>query len=165
MSTSELPRIIAKLYKVVGELEGLFPSRHFTPDGHLLGSIGEVVAAHFYNLRLLRASETGIDAWTTEATPRSVQIKLTAGSRISLAVTAHEAALLIVLRLDRSSGFKEIYNGQYPSELLKAKRESKRKEKSLSLNQLLDAQSGQELNDEGRIAILNAIFVANRSEG
>jgi hypothetical protein len=162
MSTSELPRIIGQLYKLVEELESLFPTRHFTPDGHLLGSIGEVVAAHFYTLNLLRHSEAGLDAWTNETPARSVQIKLTAGNRVSLAVTPREADLLIVLRLNRNSGFKEIYNGPYPADLLQEKLESKRREKSLSLSALESSQGERSLDDQGRIEGLNAIFVTNR---
>ena len=36
---------VGKLYDLVGQLEHLFPSRSFTLDGHLVGSIGEVLAA------------------------------------------------------------------------------------------------------------------------
>lgn len=46
MDTDRLPRIIEELYGLVRELEEMFPGRHFTPDGHLVGSIGECLAAH-----------------------------------------------------------------------------------------------------------------------
>lgn len=41
----KLPPPVAAIYLAVAELEGLYPGRKFTPDGHLVGSIGEVVAA------------------------------------------------------------------------------------------------------------------------
>lgn len=44
----QIPQLIRKLYEIVAELETYFPDRHFTPDGHLVGSIGEVLAAYYY---------------------------------------------------------------------------------------------------------------------
>ena len=41
----KLPKPVAAIYRAVEELEALYPGRKFTPDGHLVGSIGEVVAA------------------------------------------------------------------------------------------------------------------------
>ena len=32
---------IKELYEISAELERLFPGRHYTPDGHMIGSIGE----------------------------------------------------------------------------------------------------------------------------
>jgi hypothetical protein len=41
----KLPEQVAVIYRAVQELEERYPGRKFTPDGHLVGSIGEVVAA------------------------------------------------------------------------------------------------------------------------
>jgi hypothetical protein len=30
----------------------MFPGRHFTPDGHMVGSFGEALAAHHYGIEL-----------------------------------------------------------------------------------------------------------------
>ncbi|WP_408860888.1 DUF6998 domain-containing protein [Acidiphilium sp.] len=38
-----LPDAVARIYEAVAELERQYPGRKFTPDGHLVGSIGEVV--------------------------------------------------------------------------------------------------------------------------
>ncbi|WP_155253486.1 DUF6998 domain-containing protein [Bradyrhizobium japonicum] len=40
-----LPKPVTDIYRAVAELEALYPGRKFTPDGHLVGSIGEVIAA------------------------------------------------------------------------------------------------------------------------
>ena len=40
-----IPELVSRLREVVTELENLFPGRRFPLDGHLVGSIGEVVAA------------------------------------------------------------------------------------------------------------------------
>ena len=49
--------------------------RHFTPDGHLVGSIGEVLVASYYGLELLPASSQTHDAKSDSG--KMVQIKAT----------------------------------------------------------------------------------------
>ena len=44
---------ISELLLIVNELEERFPGRKFTIDGHLFGSIGEVIAKYYYNIELL----------------------------------------------------------------------------------------------------------------
>ncbi len=44
-SILEIPSIVQEPYSIVDRLEELFPGRRFTTDGHLVGSIGEVLAA------------------------------------------------------------------------------------------------------------------------
>lgn len=107
MSPSDrVPRLLADLFRVVGELEATFPGRRFTPDGHLVGSLGECLAAYHYGLTLLRASSPGSDAVKDG---RSVEIKATFAQRVSF--RPHVPDHLLVLRLDRCGGFEEIYNG------------------------------------------------------
>jgi hypothetical protein len=55
-SIETVPVLVREIYAIVAKLEATFPGRHFTPDGHLVGSLGEVLAAHFYGLELLPAS-------------------------------------------------------------------------------------------------------------
>lgn len=73
--TSYVPELVRRLYALVAELEEHFPGRPFTLDGHLVGSIGEVIAAHQYELTLLPCSAESHDA-VTSASLR-VQIKAT----------------------------------------------------------------------------------------
>jgi hypothetical protein len=105
MDERRFPELIKELYRLVGELEAMFPGRHFTPDGHMVGSIGECLAAHYYNLELLPASSAGRDAVVDG---RNVEIKATQGSSIGLRSCPEH---LLVLKLDRSGGFCEVYNG------------------------------------------------------
>lgn len=44
--------LVEQLYATVNELEDIFPGRHFTPDGHMVGSLGECLVADAYNLEL-----------------------------------------------------------------------------------------------------------------
>jgi hypothetical protein len=71
-------------------LEKLYPGRKFTPDGHLVGSIGEVIAAEHFGLTLYGMSKAGHDAFDANG---DVQIKLTAGNMFA------DCVRLIVLRV------------------------------------------------------------------
>ena len=62
MDTTRFPALVGELYRLVAEFEAMFPGRHFTPDGHMVGSLGEAIAAHHYDLELLTASNKGFDA-------------------------------------------------------------------------------------------------------
>ena len=42
-------------------MENSFPDRHFTMDGHLVGSIGECMAAYHYNIELAPSSQKNYD--------------------------------------------------------------------------------------------------------
>ena len=35
-NVERVPGLVGRLYKIVSELEALFPGRYFTPDGHLV---------------------------------------------------------------------------------------------------------------------------------
>ncbi len=102
----ELPKLLNDLYEVVSRLETIAPGRKFTPDGHLVGSIGEAVAAYAYGLELLPASVRQHDARTSDG--RCVQIKLTQGKSVAL---SYDCEHLLVLQLSRPVGFIEFYNG------------------------------------------------------
>jgi hypothetical protein len=101
-----VPALVARLYEIVAEFEHLFPGRRFTPDGHLVGNIGEVVAAHRYGLNLRAHSTQGHDA--TSSTGIQVEIKATQGSSVAL---REEPQHLIVLHLAKSGVAAEVYNG------------------------------------------------------
>lgn len=105
MDTVRLPEIIREIYSLIDELEAMFRGRHFTPDGHTVGSIGEAIAAHYYGLELLPASTKGRDAIIET---RSVEIKATQGESIAL---RHEPEHLLVLKLHPNGTWDEVYNG------------------------------------------------------
>jgi hypothetical protein len=105
-SIAEVPRLVRELYAVVAQFERLFPGRKFTPDGHLVGSIGEVIAQHRYGLKLLANSHQLHDAECPLG--RKVQIKATQGKRVAL---RGQPEHLIVLLLDQTGQAHEIFNG------------------------------------------------------
>jgi hypothetical protein len=101
-----IPGIVQRLYALVGELHHHFPGRRFTPDGHLVGSLGEVLAAYHYDLELLPASTAGHDARSRDG--RLVQVKATQGARVAI---RSEPDHLLVLRLLQDGTIEEVYNG------------------------------------------------------
>jgi len=101
----EVPEKIRQIYKIVSELEEMF-GRRFTPDGHMVGSIGEVYAAYHYELELLTASTETHDALSKN--DLSVQIKATQSKSVGM---RSEPEHLIVLGLKKNGTNFEIYNG------------------------------------------------------
>ncbi len=133
--STEISELLATLYKVVDRLELLFPGRKFTPDGHLVGSIGEVLAARLFGLELLPASAPDHDATAEDG--RMVQIKFTQGnSRVALRA---EPEHLLVLRLCRHHRSVEIvYNGNGSGPWSKAGKMQKNGQRPISLKCLRD---------------------------
>jgi len=73
--------LIKTLYSTVEQLEVMFPGRHFTPDGHMVGSIGECLVADAYGLELMPASNQGFDAVAPDGT--KVEIKATQSNSVA----------------------------------------------------------------------------------
>ncbi|TAH10725.1 MAG: hypothetical protein EAZ11_11610 [Curvibacter sp.] len=105
MDETEFPALIRELYDLVARLENMFPGRHFTPDGHLVGSIGEAFASYYYGVKLHRASFEGHDGTVGE---RLVEVKATQGTKVAL---SSEPQHLLVLKLFKDGSFEEVYNG------------------------------------------------------
>lgn len=100
-----LPPPVAAIYRAVAELEALYKDRKFTPDGHLVGSIGEVVAAEALHLTLHPMSRKGHDAFDSSG---DVQIKMTAGKRVTMADTCDR---LVVLQVVSPEEAEIVYDG------------------------------------------------------
>lgn len=97
---------IKDLLSIVCELEKEFPDRKFTLDGHLIGSIGEVLASHYYGIDLFPSSYPLYDGIVDK---KKVQIKITQGNSVDI---TGEPDYLIVLFLKKSEGkVYEVYNG------------------------------------------------------
>ena len=84
--------------------------RSVSPDGHLVGSLGEIYAAQALGLRLETASNAGFDA--VDGDGRRVEIKTTTRASISLSASGTLAERLIVVQLDAETGAAQIvYDG------------------------------------------------------
>jgi hypothetical protein len=106
LRVQEVPALVKNLLETVKKLEELFPGRRFTLDGHLVGSLGEVLAAHRYNLELLRGSTEGHDAKAPDG--RMVQIKATQRGMVGLRSKPDH---LVVLQLSADGVSTEVFNG------------------------------------------------------
>lgn len=103
----KLPAPVSAIYRAVSELEAAYPGRKFTPDGHLVGSIGEVLAAEALGLTLHPASYPGHDA--VDDTGRQVQIKLTRGKSVAMYATCDR---LVVLRIISDEEAEIVFDGE-----------------------------------------------------
>ena len=130
--TSGLTQKIRDLYAIAEELEDMFPGSRFTPDGHMVGSIGEVLVADAYGLELLENSSKTHDAQTSDGSIK-VQIKTTQTSRIAI---SSEPQHLIVIRIFDTGEWEEIYNGPGDVPWANAGNLQKNGQRSLSLTKL-----------------------------
>ncbi|CAN1507397.1 hypothetical protein MCEMIH15_00685 [Caulobacteraceae bacterium] len=103
---NEVLALLETLYSASDRLELLFPGQKFTLDGHLVGSVGEVLAAYMFDLDLLRNSNKGHDA--IARTGVKVEIKLTQDKKVGL---RHEPEHLLVLQREKGSKVQVIFNG------------------------------------------------------
>ncbi len=94
------------LSKLSGEM------RKFTPDGRLVGDIGEIIAAAFYQVKL---HDVGRHDWDGTYNGKNVQIKATSGKGTYLKEPPKDGfadGLLMVFQINQETGeFKSVYNG------------------------------------------------------
>jgi hypothetical protein len=108
----ELPKSVAKIYEAVAELSAEYPGRPFTPDGHLIGSIGEVVAS----VKSLQEKHSASSFMTpsnkhhdARCTLRGdVEVKITAGKNISMRGPCNH---LIVLKVVSPQYAEIVFDG------------------------------------------------------
>jgi hypothetical protein len=111
MDHNKFQGLIKQLYDTVNELESMFPGRHFTPDGHMVGSIGECLVADAYGLDLKTASNKGFDATTDDG--KQVEIKATQSKSVAFRSEPEHA---IIIKINPDGTFIETYNG--PGDLI-----------------------------------------------
>ena len=93
--------LVRRIFETCAELSRR-TSRSVTPDGHLVGSLGEIHAASILNLTLETQSNAGFDA--TDADGTRIEIKTTTRSSISLSAEGTLAERLVVVRLNPENG-------------------------------------------------------------
>ena len=104
---NKIPEIIRDLFALVHRLREICPGRNFTPDGHMVGDLGEAIAAYSYGIKLFEATnEEAIDGTTPDG--QDVQIKATQRTEISI---RHDCEKLLALKIHQNGSFEEIYNG------------------------------------------------------
>jgi hypothetical protein len=128
LSPEEMASLVRQLYKIAGQLSEA-TDRSFTPDGHMVGSLGEVMAASMYGLELLRQSAERHDAKKGNL---HIQIKATGADRVSL---SSQPEHLVVLKVENGEGI-EIFNGPGKLPWEQAGKLQKNGQKQISLSKL-----------------------------
>lgn len=130
---ARFPELIKRLYSTVRELEEMC-DRPFTPDGHMVGSIGECLVSFYYEVELFAPSNQGHDGRKGDL---SVEIKATQGNKFAV---RSQPQHLIAIVIDEDGAFVEVYNG--PGErvwdLVKHKKIPSNGQYSISTKQLTD---------------------------
>lgn len=103
-------KLVRDLYEITAKLKKLHPHRNFTPDGILVGSLGEVLAEFHYGLLPL---DTGHKAHDCSIGTCSVQVKTTQRENIQMTGPCEH---LLALRLMPDGTAQEVFNG--PGELV-----------------------------------------------
>ena len=134
---------IKELYKITNELENTYPGRKFTIDGHLVGSIGEVIVAEHYGLALLPNSTKTHDAVTKDG--KFVQIKATQVQGISI---SSEPDYLIAIKLFSDGSWEEAYNGPGKPVWNNAGKMQKNGQRPISLSKLKKLMIGVEKEEK-----------------
>ena len=147
-SSKKLAETIRRLYGIVGELENDYRDqhRHFTLDGHLIGSIGEVYAAERYGIGLFISSTPRHDGTALDG--RLVQVKATQRNSVAL---NENPDYLIVLKIDGGGEIGEVYNGpgQPVWDLFEGRVRPKNGQYQVSLSKL--RTQDKEVNEKDRI--------------
>ncbi|KKU48772.1 hypothetical protein A3H10_00090 [Candidatus Uhrbacteria bacterium RIFCSPLOWO2_12_FULL_46_10] len=137
-------------------------ARKFTPDGRMVGDIGEVIAKFFFSIEL---HNVGRYDWDGTYNDRNVQIKTTGGGGTYLKEPPTEGfadGLLMVFFIDRESGeYELVYNGdiQRVWNTLNNVLLDKSGAKIISLNRLRELQTSVSREDiiPGRRNISNEV--------
>jgi len=110
---------VHKLYAIVRDLEAMFPNRPFTPDGHMVGSLGECLVADAFDLKLMPPSNQGYDAVDESGT--KVEIKATQSRSVAFRSCPEHT---IIIRINKDGSFDEFFNG--PGEVIWSQFEGKK---------------------------------------
>ncbi len=94
---SQLKEAIKGLYSSVNKLNRAFPDKPFTPDGRMIGDIGEAIAALKFGVKLDKKLRKHWDGYRTDSLGKKceVQVKATQKDKTYLKEPPHEGDLLI----------------------------------------------------------------------
>ncbi|MBI4458079.1 hypothetical protein HY633_03900 [Candidatus Uhrbacteria bacterium] len=144
---SKVKLLIAKIFEVSSELTAV-TKRPFTPDGHMVGSMGEIFGKFYYGIDLYPPGQKGHDGtWKG----RQVQIKATQGDSVEL---KGRTELLLVLKINKDGTYAEIYNGDghRPWLALAHRKPTKSGEISISLKRL--SELNKKVSKKDRMAMV-----------
>ena len=148
-SIKEMINIYINMIQNVERLEELFPSRKFTLDGHLIGSMGEAIANNCYGINLDKPSNKSFDGITLEG--KLVQIKLVQQDKVLICCEDYDSystsAMLLVLYINKVTGnYYEVYNGPFNIVWNSIDHFDRRGYKHISVNKLMALDKKEKVN-------------------
>ena len=110
---SDLRKAIRHLYVSVDKLNSAFPGKPFTPDGRMVGDVGEAIAAIKFGVVLDKKLRKHWDGYLIDSSGKKheVQVKTTQKDETYLKEPPHEGKLL-VFKIFRNGDYKCYYNGK-----------------------------------------------------
>lgn len=127
----DLKQRIFEIHKSI-EMMNKDYGRHFTMDGHLLGSAGEVFAKYFYGIELYEASHKTYDGYHGT---RQIQVKITQKDSVEVKGDPEYLIVLKIVYSEDNMNVFEVYNGP-GFKALDGKVQNSNKERSISLKRL-----------------------------
>ena len=118
MDENRFKLAIKNMYVAVNELRAAFPGRRFTPDGKMVGDIGEAIGKILYDLELYERSKKDWDGWwfDSEGNRREVQVRATQCETTYIKKPPGRGTLLI-FKIDSTAdgAYRVVYNGDAES--------------------------------------------------
>jgi|HigsolmetaAR203D_1030402.scaffolds.fasta_scaffold01144_8 hypothetical protein len=143
----QIPALIKRLYAIRNRLEAHFPGRKFSLDGHLVGSIGEVLAAWRYGIDLYPASAETHDGYVLDNNGNKIEVQIKATQVGSIGIRS-EPVHLIVLKIHKDGTASEVYNGPGKYAWEAAGKMQKNGQKSISLSRLAELMKHKVKDEE-----------------
>jgi len=152
MEAREFKKRIAAIYEIAHELGREFNITTCTPDGHLLGAIGQIAAKIACGLSFGSTMEEHNCTWSDGKGSLAIQVRCTGRGSVAI---RKEPNYLIALEISETGKIRLLYNG--PGEYVWKKiKHQKQKQKSASKDQLKDAQL--EVSSVSQIPIKQNLF-------
>jgi len=152
MEAKEFKKRISAIYGIASELSKEFNITNCTPDGHLLGAIGQIAAKIAFGVRFGSQTNEHNCTWSDGDSILDIQVRCTGRGSIAL---RKEPKYLIALEISEGGNIYLLYNGpgKYVWEMIK---HQKNNQKYASKIQLRDAQ--MEVDPNSQIPIKQNIF-------
>jgi len=152
MDVIEFKKKIASIYEIANELGREFNISRCTPDGHLLGAIGQIAAKIAFGLQFGSDKKEHNCSWSDQNRIINVQVRCTGRGSVSI---RKEPEYLIALEISETGKIYLLYNGpgEYVWERIKHQKQA---QKNASRNQLTEAR--YEVSPKIQIPIKHNLF-------
>ena len=108
MDATEFKQKIAEIYTIASELGDAFGIDTCTPDGHLLGAIGQIAAKIAFGLEFGSEEEEHNCSWSDGVRKINVQVRCSGRGNIAL---RREPEHLIALEIAPNGSIRLLFNG------------------------------------------------------